>query len=233
MGDKADVVINCIESCTNLLKLYFKKSQGSWSLTLFGNVLSFFFLAITRQREKRNHLRRTGASYEADKETLKRLIPLDGSSPPPPLPKTDAGNNGDAATDSPSQEQADKPPELRHCLLPGCALRERSGTSGLQCNTLLHVKSYWGKTRQRMRDIISHSTFDVVIVLLILLNTIVLALYYHGIHLEYRHILDYVNLVSDNTLFVHCSKGGQLYPFFNRLYSKHKTVTWNLFVHLQ
>ena len=48
MGDKADVVINCIESCTNLLKLYFKKSQGSWSLTLFGNVLSFFFLAITR-----------------------------------------------------------------------------------------------------------------------------------------------------------------------------------------
>lgn len=47
-----------------------------------------------------------------------------------------------------------------------------------------------------MYDITSHSTFDVIIVILILLNTIVLALYHHGIGPEFRHVLDYINLVS-------------------------------------
>ena len=47
--------------------------------------------------------------------------------------------------------------------------------------------------------ITSHSTFDAVIVVLILLNTVVLALYHHGINKDFRHVLDYVNLVSDTS----------------------------------
>ena len=47
-----------------------------------------------------------------------------------------------------------------------------------------------------MRDIVAHSGFDVVIVVLILLNTIVLAVYHYGIDAEFRHVLDNVNLVS-------------------------------------
>ena len=63
-------------------------------------------------------------------------------------------------------------------------------------NALLHVKSFWKKVQKCMRHITSHSTFDVVIITLIGLNTIVLALYHHGIHPQFRNVLDYVNLVS-------------------------------------
>ena len=53
-----------------------------------------------------------------------------------------------------------------------------------------------------MRDITAHPAFDAVIVVLILLNTIVLSLYHHGIDAKFRHVLDYVNLVS-KTAFQH------------------------------
>ena len=66
----------------------------------------------------------------------------------------------------------------------------------VRCYALLRVGAFFKRVRKCMNDIISHSTFDVVIVVMILLNTIVLALYYHGIHPDFRHILDYVNLVS-------------------------------------
>ena len=142
-------------------------------------------------------MRRTGASYQADEETLKRLILLDGSTPPPP--KTDAVDNGDATASSSSKEHRDKHRDLHHCLLPGCPIRESSGSRNLHCNARLRARSLLKRIRQGMRDITSHSAFDVVIVMLILLNTIVLALYHHGIHPEFRHILDYVNLVSGST----------------------------------
>ena len=68
--------------------------------------------------------------------------------------------------------------------------------STLTSSAILDVKSFWKRVRKCMRVITSHSTFDAVIVTLIVLNTIVLALYYHGIHPQFRNVLDNMNLVS-------------------------------------
>ena len=68
--------------------------------------------------------------------------------------------------------------------------------SKITCNAFLDVKSFLKRVRKCMHDITSHSTFDAVTVTLIVLNTIVLALYYHGIHPQFRNVLDNVNLVS-------------------------------------
>ena len=140
-------------------------------------------------------MRRTGASYQADEETLKRLILLDGSKPPPL--KRDAVCNSDAIAGSSSKEQADKHAKLSHCLLPGCALRRTTETGLLKSNAVLHMVSCWKRTKKCMVVITSHPTFDTVIVVLILLNTVVLAMYYDGINPDFRHVLDYANLVSD------------------------------------
>lgn len=66
----------------------------------------------------------------------------------------------------------------------------------MQCKFVVRTNSFWKNLRERMRDITTHSAFDAVIVVLILLNTIVLALYHHGIDPKFRQVLDYVNLVS-------------------------------------
>ena len=66
----------------------------------------------------------------------------------------------------------------------------------MQCKVVVRTNSFWKNLRERMRDITTHSAFDAVIVVLILLNTIVLALYHHGIDPKFRQVLDYVNLVS-------------------------------------
>ena len=168
-------------------------SRFLWSLSAVSYYLPFSFQKS--QREKRNHLRRTGASYQADEETLKRLILLDGSKPPPPKP--DAVANSDSIEGSSSKEHSDKHAKLSHCLLPGCALRRGTGASILKSNTVLQMVSCWKRIKKCMVVITSHSTFDAVIVVLILLNTVVLALYHHGINPDFRHVLDYVNLVSD------------------------------------
>ncbi|XP_078349240.1 sodium channel protein 1 brain-like [Oculina patagonica] len=145
-----------------------------------------------KEREKRNYLRRTAPSYQADEETLKHLVTLDGSLPPPL--KTDAVDNG-ISLDSSSNESETKGSQLHHCLIPACALRDKSGIAKVQCKVVLREDSFFKTMRQRMRDITAHSGFDAVIVVLILLNTIVLALYHHGIEAEFRHVLDIVNLV--------------------------------------
>lgn len=66
----------------------------------------------------------------------------------------------------------------------------------MKSSAVVFVVSRWKRMRQCLNDITSHSTFDVGIVVLILLNTIVLALYHHGIDPKFRSILDWVNLVS-------------------------------------
>lgn len=157
----------------------------------------FFFLLVKPKREKRNHLRRTAPSYQADEGTLKHLNTMDGRSPP--LLKTDAVDNqtsNGTTLDSSPNENETKSSQLHHCLIPACAARGTSRTTKIQCKAVLSEDSCLKRIRQRMRDITAHSGFDAVIVVLILLNTIVLALYHHGIDEEFRHILDNVNLVS-------------------------------------
>ena len=105
---------------------------------------------------------------------LKHLKTLDGSSPLEV--KTDAIDN---------------------CLIPACTLRDSSGITKVQCNVVFREDSFIETIRQRMRVIMTHSGFDAVIVVLILLNTIVLAVYHHGIDAKFRHVLDNINLVSN------------------------------------
>ncbi|XP_074632379.1 sodium channel protein 1 brain-like isoform X4 [Acropora palmata] len=159
-----------------------------------------------KERERRTLLRRTGSSYEAGKRGLRRLIALDGSQPPKAKTTTkehrQAIEMGDIAKDgevtecgSSKETTPEQRSELSHCLLPGCLLRERVGVSVCKSNGVVRAIAWWKGIRQGLKDLTSHSTFDVVIVTLILLNTIVLASYYHGINPEFRQVLDYVNLV--------------------------------------
>lgn len=117
---------------------------------------------------------------------MRRLVRLDGSSPPAAKEELIDKAHGAKGKEN----------EAHQCLLPVCALRERTGVNDVQCNVLMRMRNFLQKVRQWMYDITSHSTFDVIIVILILLNTIVLALYHHGIGPEFRHVLDSINLVS-------------------------------------
>ena len=117
--------------------------------------------------------RRTGCSYQADERTLKRLILLDRNRTPP---------SEDEAKDADSN--AEKRRKARRHL--------NKETS----KALPHMKSCWKMVRKCMQQITSHPAFDVVILLLIVLNTVVLAMYYHGIPAQFRRVLDILNWVS-------------------------------------
>ena len=142
-------------------------------------------------------MRRNAPSYQADEETLKHLVTLDGTSPPALTADTqDKETSKGALTNSANNANEIKGSRLRHCLIPVCARREGIGIRKVQCRVVLRQDSCFKTIRQRMRDITAHPGFDAVIVVLILLNTIVLAVYHHGIDPQFRHILDNVNLVS-------------------------------------
>ena len=129
--------------------------------------------------------RRTGCSYQADEQTLKRLILLDRNRTPP---------SEDEAKDSDSNADTRRKP--RHHLLTCRVLTKRSETNKVTSKALPHMKSCWKMVRKCMHQITSHSAFDLVILLLIVLNTVVLAMYYHGIPAQFRRVLDILNWVS-------------------------------------
>lgn len=56
--------------------------------------------------------------------------------------------------------------------------------------------------RQNIQDIVNHPAFDVIVIVLILLNTVVLATYHHGIDAQSECVLDSVNLVSEDGVLV-------------------------------
>ena len=128
---------------------------------------------------------RTGCSYQADKRTLKRLILLDRNRTPP---------SDDEAKDADSN--AGKRRKPRRHLLTCRLLTKRSETNKVTSKALPHMKSCWKMVRRCMHQITSHSAFDFVILLLIVLNTVVLAMYYHGIPAQLRRVLDILNWVS-------------------------------------
>ena len=141
-------------------------------------------------------MRRNAPSYQADEVTLKHLVTLDGTSPPVLTADAQDKEYKGALKNSTSNANEIKGSQLRHCLIPVCARRDGPGIRKVQCRVVLRQDSCFKTIRQRMRDITSHPGFDAVIVVLILLNTIVLAVYHHGIDPQFRHILDNVNLVS-------------------------------------
>ena len=129
--------------------------------------------------------RRTGCSYQADERTLKRLILLDRNRTPP---------SEDEAKDADSNTE--KRRKARRHLLTCRVLTKRSETNKETSKALPHMKSCWKMVRKCMQQITSHPAFDVVILLLIVLNTVVLAMYYHGIPAQFRRVLDILNWVS-------------------------------------
>ena len=130
-------------------------------------------------------LQRTGCSYQADERTLKRLILLDRNRTPLSEDETKHADSN-----------PEKRRESRHHLLTGRLLTKRSETNEVTRKALSHMKSCWKMVRKCMHQITSYSAFDSVILLLIVLNTVVLAMYYHGIPAQFRHVLDILNWVS-------------------------------------
>ena len=129
--------------------------------------------------------RRTGCSYQAHERMLNRLILLDRNQRPPSEDEAkDAGSN------------ASKRRESLHHILSARVLTQRPKTNKVTSKVLSHIKSCWKMVRKCMQQITSHPAFDVVILLLIVLNTVVLAMYYHGIPAQFRRVLDILNWVS-------------------------------------
>ena len=129
--------------------------------------------------------RRTGCSYQAHERMLNRLILLDRNQRPPSEDEAkDAGSN------------ASKRRESLHHILSARVLTQRPETNKVTSKVLSHIKSCWKMVRKCMQQITSHPAFDVVILLLIVLNTVVLAMYYHGIPAQFRRVLDILNWVS-------------------------------------
>ena len=129
--------------------------------------------------------RRTGCSYQAHERMLNRLILLDRNQPPP---------SEDEAKDADSN--ASKRRVSLHHILSARILTQRSETNKVTSKFLSHIKSCWKMVRKCMQQITSHPAFDLVILLLIVLNTVVLAMYYHGIPAQFRRVLDILNWVS-------------------------------------
>ena len=129
--------------------------------------------------------RRNGCSYQAHERMLNRLILLDRNQRPPSEDEAkDAGSN------------ASKRRESLHHILSARVLTQRPETNKVTSKVLSHIKSCWKMVRKCMQQITSHPAFDVVILLLIVLNTVVLAMYYHGIPAQFRRVLDILNWVS-------------------------------------
>ena len=129
--------------------------------------------------------RRTGCLYQAHEGMLKRLTLLGSNQTPP---------SEDEAKDVDSN--AAKLRESFRQFLTARVLTQRPETNKVTSKVLSHIKSCWKMVRKCMQQITSHPAFDVVILLLIVLNTVVLAMYYHGIPAQFRRVLDILNWVS-------------------------------------
>jgi len=129
--------------------------------------------------------RRTGCSYEAHERMLNRLILLDRNQRPPSEDEAKVADSNAA-----------KPRKSLHHILTARVLTQRSETNKVTSKFLSHIKSCWKMVRKCMQQITSHRAFDLVILLLIVLNTVVLAMYYHGIPAQFRRVLDILNWVS-------------------------------------
>ncbi len=136
------------------------------------------------------HLKKTAANYIADSDTLKNLKPLQK------LSKTkgamvEVTQAACIVTEVPDVQQGDTSNQLS---LAETVLTcyQRAKTS---CETCLNKLPFFKPMRRGMRAVAESAAFDAVIIGVILLNTIVLALYHHGIERSFEKILDLCNMV--------------------------------------
>ena len=164
-----DILI--LRTITNLLCLYLR--------------FAFFF-----QERRKELMKKTAASYTADSGTFKNLRPLRK------LRKTkeamaEVTQTACIVTDVPDIENGHKSNQ-KTLVERVCECFRFVNT---KCETCLGRIPFVKSLRKRMRTVAECAAFDAVIIGVIMLNTIVLALYHHGIEKKFEKVLDLCNMV--------------------------------------
>ena len=155
--------------------------------------------------------RRTAASYEADEETVKHVKLLSEIMPRQSksttmrhleqlienLPRQSKSTTDSVKLQNPSDKRVRYQCVPRQCLVAAWVCRRKSGTiQQAQCKVTSGGESRVEFLQKRILQITAHSAFDVIIMVLILANTVILALYHYGIDPAFERVLDRINLVS-------------------------------------
>ena len=138
-------------------------------------------------------MKKTAVCYTADSDTLKNLKPLRKS-----RKATTAMSEMVMVTDvdqgsTEGRDYSHRPGLVERIL--ACLHAAKT-----KCDICLDSVPFWSPLRQRMRNVTEYAAFDAVIIGVIMLNTIVLGLYHHGIEKSFENVLDMCNLVSSNNL---------------------------------
>lgn len=153
-------------------------------------LLSLFFPS---SQEKRKEIeKKTAASFMMDSTALTMLKPLrkPGNYRAAMIEMTQAAC---IVTEVPKVDQGDARNQfslavgMYKCLQRVCS----------KCVTCLNTLPFFKPLRKCMRAIAESALFDAVIVGIILMNTVVLALYHYGISKSFEKILDLSNMVSE------------------------------------
>ena len=138
-------------------------------------------------------MKKTAFSYIADSDTLKILKPLRK------LNKTKGAmveviQTACIVTEVPKVEQTDS--STNQSSLVG-RVRNCCHYAKTRCETCFDRLPFLKPLRKGMRSVAECAAFDGVIIGVILLNTIVLALYHHGIEKSFERVLDLCNMVCN------------------------------------
>ncbi|KAJ7374231.1 hypothetical protein OS493_007307 [Desmophyllum pertusum] len=142
------------------------------------------------QERKKELFKKTAACYTADSDTLAVLKPLQK------LSKTagamiEVTQAACIVTEVPEVQQGDTSNQrsLAETVLACFQLAKTKG------ETCLNKLPFFKPMRKCMRTIAEWAAFDAIIIGIILMNTIVLALYHHGIEKSFERVLDLCNMV--------------------------------------
>ncbi|CAH3198289.1 unnamed protein product, partial [Porites evermanni] len=146
--------------------------------------------SIEQEERRKELMRKTAASYTADSSTLKNLRPLRK------LRKTkeamvEVAQTACIVTDVPDIENEHKRNQ-KTLVERVCECFRFVKTT---CENCLSRIPFLKSLRKRMRTVAECAAFDAVIIGVIMLNTIVLALYHHGIEKKFEKVLDLCNMV--------------------------------------
>ncbi|XP_031569259.1 sodium channel protein 60E-like, partial [Actinia tenebrosa] len=148
--------------------------------------------AVVNESVQRRKEKKVAVSYPADEETLRTLRPID--------------NSVGAllrAIKAMRLEQEAQAKQRSHSLARKDSVLKSIGTKGTFKDVLDEkLKNYsftqdmrkWPKFQRFLLKMIDHPSFELVVNAFILGNTVVLALYHHGIDEGFRQILDILNL---------------------------------------
>ena len=142
------------------------------------------------QERRKVLLKKTAASYTADSDTfkiLKRLLKLGKTKGA----MVEVTQTVCIVTEVPKVEQGDA--RNQQSLIGRVQKCLRFAKT--KCDICLNKLPFLKPLRKRMRAVAECAVFDAVIIGVILLNTIVLALYHHGIEKKFEKVLDLCNMV--------------------------------------